>query len=218
MNEFIPGELGFTIAANSLHTGVLGELTSGLYAALEPGFAVVYVLALAAFIAWRAGDYRRGLEFGATVAATWLPVVFIKMLVARPRPEPSLLPHPTAFTPGDWSFPSGHTAFTMALAVSLFLFSRNRVLRILAVVLVPVVCATVLINGVHYPTDVAFSLVWSGALAPLWAKLACRAGSLLPERFGSDRGQLSDGRSERTYQPSTENLHDQTQPPVTARG
>lgn len=197
MTEFFPHELAITQWANGFHSGVVGACTSFMYAAFQPLYAAVIVTVIAALLSRR--DARRFLSIGATVALTWLPVVAIKQLAHRPRPDASLLPHPLAMLPGDWSFPSGHVAFAMALTVTVFLFTRHRLARTLAALFVPLMAATVLVVGVHYITDVLFSLVWSAAIAPLVFRLVCRVGSRLPARSESNRAQSSAVRSARTY-------------------
>lgn len=197
MTEFFPHELAITQWANGFHSGVIGAFASFIYAAFEPLYAVVIVAAIAALMSRR--NLRRFLSIGATVALTWLPVVAIKVLVHRPRPDASLLPHPLALMPGDWSFPSGHVAFAMALTGTVFLFTRHRLARTLAALFVPLMVATVLVMGVHYITDVLFSVVWSAVVAPLAFRLVCRVGSRLPARSESVRAQSFAARNARTY-------------------
>lgn len=79
-----------------------------------------------------------------------------KHLVDRPRPT---VPHPLAVAT-DASFPSGHTAGTAVLCVSVLLLvhaagRRVRCLQIaVAAVAVAAVAASRVLLGVHYPTDV----------------------------------------------------------------
>ena len=218
MNEFIPGELQLTIAANSLHHGLVGAVANFVYGALEPAYSVILVLGLAALLAWRRRDYRAGLIFGGAIATAWLPVVFIKMLVARPRPDAALLPYPTAVTPGDWSFPSGHSAFVTALAVVTIIVMRHRWARAAAVLLALTTYVSVLVCGVHYPTDVVASIVWGLAVTPLTFKLAFRVGSRLPVLSQSGLFPSSFARSGRTYPRRTPSHRAQTPRRVTARG
>ena len=174
--EYIPGEAQLTISANSLCAGTFGELTTALYGALQPAFATIYVLAMTVALALRRHDYRIGLAFGLTVALSWLPVVYFKVLFARPRMGADLLPNPSGIIAADWSFPSGHTAFMMAV----FIFIKNIWARIASVAAVIAISATVLIIGVHYPTDVVASLIWAILVTPMVAVLVRRGIGRLP--------------------------------------
>jgi undecaprenyl-diphosphatase len=81
----------------------------------------------------------------------------MKNLVDRPRPT---VPHPLAVAT-DASFPSGHTAGTAVLCVSVLLLvhaAGPRPVRTLPIAVAAVVIASVaasrVLLGVHYPTDV----------------------------------------------------------------
>ncbi|WP_194785493.1 phosphatase PAP2 family protein [Actinomyces haliotis] len=60
-----------------------------------------------------------------STAVTYAPVAILKMVYARPRPDTSLLAHPMAMHPGDWSFPPGHTAFVVSPGAALVLASLD---------------------------------------------------------------------------------------------
>lgn len=100
--------------------------------------------------------------------------ILIKPLVARTRPfvlrpEIQLLIAP----PGDYSFPSGHTAASFAAAGALF-FAKNRG-WIPALILAIAIGFTRLYLYVHYPTDVlagAVLGVFCGAMGAWIAKKA----------------------------------------------
>lgn len=79
--------------------------------------------------------------------------IVLKPLIARPRPftmRPwiELIIQP----PGDFSFPSGHTAASFAIASAL-LFAKNR-LWMPTMILAVVIAYTRLYLYVHYPTDI----------------------------------------------------------------
>ena len=209
MNEF-----AVTVWAN----GFRSPLTDVVYYAFEPDWATLYVVSIGLALASRRHDYRALFTFGATVALTWVPVVVLKVVAHRPRPSGALLPHPVATPPGDWSFPSGHVAFATALAVAVFLFTRSRWARGASAALVPVMGATVLVTGVHYPSDVLFSVAWSLLLGPVWFRLVCRAGSLLPAPSGSGRAPVSGAGSARTCPPSIPNPGARTPQTAAVRG
>ncbi|MFF4847880.1 phosphatase PAP2 family protein [Streptomyces sp. NPDC001194] len=67
--------------------------------------------------------------------------------------------------PGDWSFPSNHSAIAGAAAVALALAVRR--LALLAVPLAVLMAFSRVFVGVHYPHDVLAGLLLGGALAAL---------------------------------------------------
>lgn len=175
-------DLPLTQWMNAQRVGLVDTVATLVYAALEPPFAVLLVVALSALIWARTRNLLSGLRFGAAIADTWLPVIALKLVFHRPRPEAALLAHPSPTLPTDWSFPSGHTAFVTALVVVavLELGPARRTLTVpLAVLAILGMGAVVLILGHHYPSDVAASILWSTALAPL----AWEATGLLAERL-----------------------------------
>ncbi|MFJ3957498.1 phosphatase PAP2 family protein [Arthrobacter sp. NPDC090010] len=165
-----PADLPVVVALNRHHTGLWGALTSGVYKSLEPVYAVILVAVLAAVVWAVSRSFRTAVAFGAVVAVTWLPSAALKVIVERPRPELSALSHPFSPWQSDASYPSGHTAFVVALTVAFcFLLRGTRwvplviAVGILATV---VVGLSVMTNGLHYPTDVLASVLWSLAMAP----------------------------------------------------
>ncbi len=83
--------------------------------------------------------------------------VALKNLVARPRPY-TRLPDLVMLMkcPSDYSFPSGHSCASFAVASSLLwtMDKRWNKLRIPAVVLAALIALSRIYVGVHYPTDV----------------------------------------------------------------
>ncbi|MFF4100230.1 phosphatase PAP2 family protein [Streptomyces sp. NPDC001903] len=70
--------------------------------------------------------------------------------------------------PGDWSFPSNHSAIAGAAAVALALAVRRvRRLALLTVPLAVLMAFSRVFVGVHYPHDVVAGLLLGGALAAL---------------------------------------------------
>lgn len=177
---------------NSLHTGVLGAVSSGLYSVFEPPFAIAITVVLSAVIWLVTRNIRIGVSFAAVIAITWLPTVAVKLLVHRSRPNPLTLAHPFAVQP-DASYPSGHVAFVTALVVVLILLARGSRLRWLVVVLgsllVVVLSVALVVDGAHFSTDVIASIVWSTGLVPLVLFLWTRYVIPLTRR-SSPRGGL----------------------------
>lgn len=84
--------------------------------------------------------------------------IILKPLIARPRPF-VLRPWVDIIInlPGDFSFPSGHTAASFAVASALF-FARNKMWYPSAV-LAALIAYTRLYLYVHYPTDILGGIV-----------------------------------------------------------
>ena len=155
---------------NRLRTGLVGTLATAIYHVFSPVPAVLITVLLTAVIWAIARDLRVAVAFAGVVAATWLPSAVIKLLVHRPRPESALLSHP--YTPAltDASYPSGHTVFVATLAIAVVLVLRGTrwqaTASTIGAVVVAVVAVALVIDGVHYPTDVIASMVWALAVAP----------------------------------------------------
>jgi undecaprenyl-diphosphatase len=164
-------DLPVTRSLNSVHLRPVAAVTDLVYGVFEPKGAALVVLVTAGVVGYMRRNWRPAAVFAATVAISWLAVAVVKLLVERPRLDSGQLHYPMAHFPTDPSFPSGHTAFATAYAVALVLFAastergRQRAFMIGAA-LVVVVALSVLIDGVHYPTDVLASLVYGLAVTP----------------------------------------------------
>lgn len=102
--------------------------------------------------------FVQALEIGVAVLSTWIVVKCIKVAVALPRPF-EVLPHTTVLAPiqGGTSFPSGHSALTMALAVAVYYYHPR--LGKLLVLFSLLVALSRIVVGVHYPLDIAVGLL-----------------------------------------------------------
>ena len=91
----------------------------------------------------------------------------IKNLVARPRPF-TVLPELNILipTPGEFSFPSGHTSSSFA-AAAVFYRHLPKKLGVPAVILAALIGLSRLYVGVHYPTDVLAGALMGIALSYL---------------------------------------------------
>ena len=158
-------------ALNKLHTGFLGALGSGVYKVFSPVEAVLITLLVMVAIWLFARSLRLAITFGAVVAITWIPSDIIKILVHRSRPDPSAFAHHLATQPTDPSYPSGHMVFVTTLALALFFLARGKSFRplvgVLGIIGVIVVAFCLVSDGVHYPTDVLASILWSLGVVPL---------------------------------------------------
>ncbi|MCI9887724.1 phosphatase PAP2 family protein [Micrococcales bacterium 31B] len=183
----ITAEMPLLVSLSALHVGAVQAVTLGVYAALEPPFAICLAVVTAGLVWARLHSWRVGLWFGLSVAVAWLPVWIIKQLVHRERPDALLLAHPLTPTPHDLGYPSGHTAFVTVFAVVLATLLAGSRWRGLAVTLgalaVAMVALSVLLDGVHYPSDTLASMAWGLAVTPavtvIVARVVNRGGALL---------------------------------------
>jgi undecaprenyl-diphosphatase len=163
-------DLAWAQALNTLHTGVVGTLSSLVYRGLEPVAAIALTILATGLIWLSTRQLRVAAAFAGMVALTWIPSDLVKIVVARPRPEGAVLSH--AFLPAqvDASYPSGHTVFITAFVIALLFVLRGTrwmpVGVVLGVIAVFGVATAVTIDAVHYPTDVMASIVWGVTVAP----------------------------------------------------
>ena len=181
------------VALNQLHTGVVGSIANGVYSLFSPVPAVILTAVLAGLIWAVTRQLRVAVTFAVIVAVTWLPSAVIKALVHRARPDSSMLSHPFTPFPVDASYPSGHTVFITALVIAVFFLVSGRrartVAAIVGAIVVAIVAVALLIDGVHFPTDVLASIVWSLAVAPLVLMLWNRF--VIPRTFRAIRAEGS---------------------------
>ena len=122
---------------------------------------------------------RRGaaLLLAATVVLERLSVDGLKLAIGRPRPDLDL-----PFMPASASFPSGHSANSMAVFVAIALIAApppwRRVALTVAIGASIVVGLTRVVLGVHWPTDVIGGWAW-GLLAVGLALLAVRRSAMV---------------------------------------
>ncbi len=190
-----PVDAGLARALNSLHVGVLGAVGSAVYTVFEPVPAVLLTVVLTGLVWARTRRLVTAAAFAGVVALTWIPSDLLKVVVGRPRPDGSVLPHPFVPVQPDASFPSGHTVFVVALVLAGLMLvpagPRRRVLAVLGGVVVLVVATALAVDGVHWPTDVVASVAWALAVAPVarivWVDLVLtrvvQRGAARVERF-----------------------------------
>lgn len=190
-----PVDAGLARALNSLHVGALGAVGSAVYTVFEPVPAVLLTVVLTGLVWARTRRLVTAAAFAGVVALTWIPSDLLKVVVGRPRPDGSVLPHPFVPVQPDASFPSGHTVFVVALVLAGLMLvpsgPRRRVLAVLGGVVVLVVSTALAVDGVHWPTDVVASVVWALAVAPVarivWVDLVLtrvvQRGAARVERF-----------------------------------
>jgi undecaprenyl-diphosphatase len=128
--------------------------------------AVLALVAAAIALLW--GLRREALVIAMSVAGGSALVAVAKLLFHRPRPDMSLA---LISTPGSFSFPSGHAAYTLLLlgSIALLVVVSRRALWVKVTVLAACVACVALVGlsrvylGVHWASDVLAS--WSLALA-----------------------------------------------------
>lgn len=164
-------DLAIVQAFNNMHHGTISSLTNAVYKFFGPIYAILGTVLLTGIILAVTRSFRIGSTFAATIAATWLSLAVVKLVVHRMRPDPTLLAFP--FNPAqlDASYPSGHAAFVTALVVTLVLATaigyRRWIVAIIGGLLIAAVGTALVINGVHFPSDVLASIAWGIVVAPL---------------------------------------------------
>lgn len=159
-------------ALNALHTGFIGRVGSAVYAAFSPIEAVT-ITVVVGVIALATRNLRLAGTFALTVAVTWISSDVVKLIVARPRPDASAVTNHLSTAPVDPSYPSGHMAFIATLMLAFFLLAEGKRYRpligVIGTIAILVVAVSLVSDGVHYPSDVLASVVWSVAVGPLVA-------------------------------------------------
>lgn len=163
-------DVDLAVALNALHVGRVAVVTDLVYHLFAPVPAVVITIAVTGLVWAVRRDIRPAAAFAGTVAATWVPSVLVKLYVDRPRPPAALLPHPFSPLQVDPSYPSGHTVFVAAFAMAVVMLLHGTRWHALAAGLGALVTVGVgvslMIDAVHFPTDVLASMAWSAAVAP----------------------------------------------------
>ncbi|MBT2504091.1 phosphatase PAP2 family protein [Curtobacterium sp. ISL-83] len=137
-------------------------IATGIGMVLEPVGGVLIIAVVAAVVWWRA-DVRRADQFVVTAVVPWLSVELVKLLVHRPRP---VLPGVHAAAE-SWSYPSGHVALITAVVLGILTVTAGRVrvgTLIVGVVAIVLVAVSRLSLGVHYPSDLVASVLWTTAV------------------------------------------------------
>jgi undecaprenyl-diphosphatase len=184
-------DFGVVQSLNGLHTGVIASLTDGVYKFIGPVPAIIGTAVLTALILLITRSFGVASTFAVTIAGSWLSLAVVKLLVHRVRPDATLLSYPYNPVQVDASYPSGHAAFATAVVVTIFLgvtlVSRRWLVGVIGGLVILGVGTALVIDGVHYPSDVLGSIVWCIAVAPLvrfvWVVLVLRGiGSAISRR------------------------------------
>lgn len=124
------------------------------------------VLVVAVSLAWAllvTRSWRPPLRIFVVLVVPWVLAEAIKPVAQRPRPDPALLSPAVIPDPATFSYPSGHTAFAAALVCALVIVlapAGSRGIPIAAgTVIVLITAWSRVYLGVHYPSDVAASML-----------------------------------------------------------
>lgn len=158
-------------ALNALHAGFVGKLGADVYKAFSPVEAIAITVVVVLIIWAVSRNLRVAVTFAVTVAVTWLSSDIVKLLVHRSRPDRTAFSHHLREQPVDPSYPSGHMVFVATLAIAFFFLARGSayrpVIAAAGIIVILVVAFSLVSDGVHYPSDVIASVVWSIGVTPL---------------------------------------------------
>jgi undecaprenyl-diphosphatase len=164
-------DLGGVQALNRFHSGLLGTFGAAVYKVFSPVEAVALTVVVVLVIWAVSRNIRLAATFAATVAITWIPSDIVKFAVHRVRPDHTAFSNHLAQSPVDSSYPSGHMVFVATLMITFFMLARGTAYRgvvlAVAIVVIVVVAFSLVGDGVHYPSDVLASILWSLGVAPL---------------------------------------------------
>jgi undecaprenyl-diphosphatase len=158
----------FDHAANqTVHEHAREPVTGWVFvvSALGSTFVLIAVALLAALGLALRGRWRSALALIVAYAITDLTVAVVKLVVERPRPEANLT------DAGGFSFPSGHSAMSMAVYGCLA-FALARACRgfprlacaLAGATLVVAIGLSRIYLGVHYPSDVLAGWITGAAI------------------------------------------------------
>lgn len=187
-------EFGVDQELSRHHVGALTTVAMALNFLFAPVAGVCIVLVIGLFVFLVRKSLVRAVMFVLFACSGWVASEVFKLIVARHRPNPALLFDPLAPETGSNSFPSGHTAFAVALAFALYFLVRGTRWGVITAwagaVLAVVVAWSRIYIGVHYPSDVVASFLATSAivivLAGLWNRYVPRVIGRLPFGVASE--------------------------------
>jgi undecaprenyl-diphosphatase len=100
----------------------------------------------------------------------WLFSVIFKIVFLIPRPFLFLADVDPLFWVNGFSFPSGHSAFFMALAIAIFLYHKK--IGFLFIFFALLIGIARIISGVHYPIDILVGYFSGGLISYLLIKFS----------------------------------------------
>jgi membrane-associated phospholipid phosphatase len=188
----VPGistdELGVDQDLSLHHVALLTGLAMALNMLFGPVVGLLAIVAVALFLLLARRAPVNAVAFALTAGSGWVASEIFKVLVARQRPDASLLFDPLAPESGTDSFPSGHVTFAVTLAFAVYFLARStrwaKFAAVSGVVVVALVAWSRLYIGVHYPSDVVGSVLAGTAavilLSGCWNWFAPRVWQRVP--------------------------------------
>lgn len=156
-------ELRIVAAVNAPWSPLLYAVAVSIDILFGEGGALVVASFVALFAGLGTRQWRVPVRIGLAAGGAWAIAELVKPVVRRVRPDPAALTRPFVPSGVSFSYPSGHTAFAVALgtAVVLTVFVhrwRGTAIAVTAVIGLVTAWSRVYL-GVHYPTDTMASLV-----------------------------------------------------------
>ena len=103
-----------------------------------------------------------------SVLVAWLFAILLKVILHIPRPFIEFQNIVPLLKPTDFSFPSGHAAFFMALAVAIFLCHKKA--GLIFIIFALIIGISRIVAGVHYPVDILGGFLFGGLISYLLIK------------------------------------------------
>lgn len=183
------------------HDSILNTVALLLSTVFSPLGGAILIAVICLFLLLVRRSPVNAICFGAVASVGWLSSQLFKVIVERPRPNPSLLADPLAPETGFDSFPSGHVCLAVGLTFAFYYLARgtrwNKLALILGPAMVLVLAFSRIYIGVHYPTDVLAAIITASAavmlFSGLWNRFATRILAKLRflKWFGPIPGQAS---------------------------
>ena len=165
-------ELDLLVTLSTMRVPVLDAIALGVQYGFEPLVNCAILAVICVGLLWPLRDPLRALAFGSIASVGWVSSEIGKYTVLRPRPPHSTV-HALILETSNDSFPSGHTSFVFSIVCALILVLvkpgvGRRIAIVAGAIVVVLVATSRLYLGVHYPTDVAGSVMISAAALMVW--------------------------------------------------
>lgn len=168
-------ELDLLITLSTMRTPVMDTIALGIQYGFEPLVNCAILAVICVGLLWPLRDPLKALAFGSIASVGWVSSEIGKYTVLRPRPPHSTV-HALVLETSNDSFPSGHTSFVFSIVCAIILVLLKpgvgrRIAMAAGAIVVVLVATSRLYLGVHYPTDVAGSVMIGAAAMMVWLPL-----------------------------------------------
>lgn len=158
-----------------MRTPVMDTIALGIQYGFEPLVNCAILAVICVGLLWPLRDPLKALAFGSIASVGWVSSEIGKYTVLRPRPPHSTV-HALVLETSNDSFPSGHTSFVFSIVCAIILVLLKpgvgrRIAMAAGAIVVVLVATSRLYLGVHYPTDVAGSVMIGAAAMMVWLPL-----------------------------------------------